>query len=221
MRTSGLFLLLLSLPCLMPGADWYIAPSGADTNPGTQASPFRQIRAGVAAAAPGDTILVADGSYLGFSIISFAGTAVAPLTVKAQGTGAIVTNTTDRTDYDSNRDIIFISVSSYVVIDGLQGYSATRAGLRVDSSQHVTVQNCTFGNCTTWGIFTDFSDYLLIHNNACYGSFEQHGCYVSNTCTSAVVSHNRLHDNASCGLAYERRRQPGRRRHHLPRAGRR
>ncbi len=184
----------------LAGADWYCAPSGSDSNPGTQANPFRQIRAAVAVAQPGDTILVADGSYLGFSILNFTGTVAAPLTIQAQGTGAVITNTTDRTDYHSNRDIIFISYCFYVVIDGLQGYNATRAGLRIDNSPNVTVEHCTFGNNTTWGIVTDFSNNLLIQYNDCYGSVQQHGVYVSDSSLSPIVRYNTFHDNAACGL---------------------
>src|SRR5207237_4857035 len=49
------------------GATYYVASTGSDSNPGSQSLPFRQIRRGVSAASPGDTILVADGSYLGRS----------------------------------------------------------------------------------------------------------------------------------------------------------
>ncbi len=200
MKRIAFLLSVLANGAALAGADWYCSPSGSDSNAGTQANPFRQIRAAVAVAQPGDTILVADGSYLGFSILNFTGTASAPLTIHAQGTGAIVTNTTDRTDYDSNRDIIFISYCSYVVIDGLQGYNATRAGLRVDNSPNVTVEHCTFGNCTVWGMFTDFSNNLLLQYNDCYGSVQQHGCYVSDSSLSPTVRYNTFHDNAACGL---------------------
>jgi hypothetical protein len=64
----------------------------------------------------------------------------------------------------------------------------------------VTVQNGLFGNNATWGIFTDFSDHLLIQNNECYGSVTQHGIYVSNSGDWPVVRRNRLHDNAGAGL---------------------
>ncbi len=205
MRPITLVTILLVTVCgvgdgVLAAADWYVSPSGVDSNAGSAAAPFRQIRQGVALAQPGDTILVADGSYLGFSIINFTATAGAPLTIKAQGTGAVVTNTTDRTDYNSNRDIIFISFCSYVVIDGLQGYNATRAGLRVVNSNSISLEHCTFGNCTTWGMFTDFSNNLLLQYNDCYGSIQQHGCYVSDSSLSPVVRYNTFHDNAACGL---------------------
>ena len=41
----------------------------------------------------GDTIFVANGSYLGFDVDNLHGTLGAPITIKAQGTGAVVTAT--------------------------------------------------------------------------------------------------------------------------------
>ena len=176
---------------------YYISPSGIDTNACSQASPCRQIRRALALATAGDTILVADGSYLGFDVNGINGTAVRPITIRAQGTGAQVTTTTDRSD---NRDTIFVTSSSYVVLDGLRASSANRAAVRVDQSPHVTIRNGVFGNNATWGIFSDFSDDLLLENNECYGSVAEHGIYVSNSGDRPTVRGNRLHDNAGAGL---------------------
>ena len=105
--------------------------------------------------------------------------------------------TTDRSD---NRDTIFVTYSSYIVIDGLRSFSATRASVRVDESPSVTIRNGVFGNNTKWGIFTDFSDDLLIENNECYGSKQEHGIYVSNSGDRPVVRGNRVHDNVASGI---------------------
>jgi len=42
---------------------YYVSPSGNDSNPGTQASPFRTIQKGVNTAQAGDTVLVRGGTY--------------------------------------------------------------------------------------------------------------------------------------------------------------
>jgi parallel beta-helix repeat protein len=175
---------------------YYVSPSGSDSNPGSQLSPFRQIRKGIAVGLAGDTILVADGSYLGFDL-SVTGTLSAPFTIRALGTAANVLPTTDRSD---NRDTIHILFSSFVVVDGLTSFNANRAAVRIDQSDHVTVRNGVFGNNATWGIFTDFSDDLLLENNECYSSGTQHGIYVSNSGDRPVVRSNRVHDNAGCGI---------------------
>lgn len=108
-----------------------------------------------------------------------------------------MTPTTDRSD---NRDTIHVLFSSYVVLDGLRSFSANRAAVRIDQSDHVTVRNGVYGNNATWGIFTDFADDLLLENNECYASGTQHGIYVSNSGDRPTVRGNRVHDNAGCGI---------------------
>lgn len=46
------------------GADFHVASTGADTNPGTRALPFRTIQRAASAARPGSTIYVAPGTYV-------------------------------------------------------------------------------------------------------------------------------------------------------------
>jgi parallel beta-helix repeat protein len=186
-----------SLASASAATTYYVAPTGSDSNSGSSAAPFREIRKAISVFNPGDTVLVADGSYLGFDLDSMAGTAVTPFTIRALGSAANVLPTTDRSD---NRDTIHILFSSYVVIDGLHGFHANRAAVRLDQSDHITVRNGIFGNNATWGIFTDFCDDLLIEDNECYASGTQHGIYVSNSGDRPTVRGNRVHDNAGCGI---------------------
>ncbi len=144
---------------------FYVSPGGNDINSGTILKPFREIRKGIAVAAAGDKVLVADGTYMGFDISGKNGASNAPITIQASGTNANVVITTDRSD---NRDTIFVTFSSWIVVDGLRAFNANRAAVRVDESQHITIRNGVFGNNTTWGIFTDFSDDLLLEKNECF-----------------------------------------------------
>jgi parallel beta-helix repeat protein len=193
---AAAFVASVSLTSAAAATTYYVSPAGNDANTGTQLSPFRQIRKAIAVGAAGDTALVADGTYKGFDL-SITGTSSAPFTLRALGTAANVLPTTDRSD---NRDTIHILFSSYVVIDGLTSFNANRAAVRIDQADHVTVRNGVFGNNATWGIFTDFSDDLLLENNECYSSGTQHGIYVSNSGDRPVVRGNRVHDNTGCGI---------------------
>jgi hypothetical protein len=159
--------------------------------------PCREIRRALELVGPGDTILVADGIYKGFDVEDLHGLAGSPITIKAQGANAIIQKTTDRSD---NRDTIFITFSSYIVVEGLRSFNANRAAIRVDQSPKVTIRNCVLGNNGTWGIFTDFSDDLLIANNETYGSIAEHGIYVSNSGDRPIVRGNRSHDNRGAGI---------------------
>ena len=193
----GILVLSVSLPFAADAATYYVSPSGLDTNPCSQALPCREIRRPLTFVAAGDTILAADGSYKGFDVDDIHGTAIAPITIRAQGSAALILVTNDRPD---NRDSIFITFSSYIVVDGLRAFNAIRAGVRVDQSPRVTVRNGVYGNNARWGIFTDFSDDLLLENNECYGSVAEHGIYVSNSGDRPVVRGNRVHDNNAAGI---------------------
>ena len=177
-------------------ATYYVTNTGSGTVC-TQAQPCRQIRNALDLVGPSDTILVGDGSYLGFDVDDIDGQPGQPITIQAQGSNAVVTVTTDRPD---NRDTIFITFSDWIVIDGLRSSNANRAAVRVDNSDHVTVRNGVFGTNGTWGIFTDFSDDTLLEANECYGSVGEHGIYVSNSSDRPIVRGNHLHGNARAGL---------------------
>jgi hypothetical protein len=176
---------------------FYVSPSGSNANSCSSTLPCREIRRALELVGPGDTILVADGAYKGFDVRDLNGLAGSPIIIKAQGTNAIIQKTTDRPD---NRDTIFITFSSYIVVDGLRSFNANRAALRVDQSPRVTIRNCVFGNNGTWGVFTDFSDDLLIENNETYGSISEHGIYVSNSGDRPVVRGNFSHHNRGAGI---------------------
>ena len=192
---SGSLLLLPSAS--LAARTWYVSPTGSDTNSGSPAKPFRQIQKAVTVIQPGDVVLIADGSYLGFTLDSFNGTSNAPILLQATGTNAVVLVTTNRSD---NRDTIFLNDSTYVTVDGFRSFNANRAALRIEGGDHVTVRNCYFGNNSVWGILTGHSPDLLLENNECFGSTNQHGIYVANSADRPVVRGNRCHDNNGSGI---------------------
>jgi hypothetical protein len=54
----------LALAALLPAAEYYVAPAGDDTNPGTLAQPFASVARAQQAAAPGDTVWIRGGEYV-------------------------------------------------------------------------------------------------------------------------------------------------------------
>ena len=89
----------LCLPAF--AADRYVATSGSDTNPGTNTHPWATLQHAVDSVSPGDTILVAAGSYAGCRITR-SGTAPAPCTLKAQpGAKVLVNSARPRSLYGS------------------------------------------------------------------------------------------------------------------------
>src|SRR5262249_165347 len=45
------------------GTTYYVSPTGSDSNPGTASQPFQTIQRAADVVNPGDTVLVADGTY--------------------------------------------------------------------------------------------------------------------------------------------------------------
>lgn len=179
-------------------AEHHVAPTGKDTNSGTSAAPFREIRKALTVTAPGDTVIVADGSYKGFDAVGLGSANTSATTIIAPGRNAVITKTTDRGINNPNNMVIWKCTN--VVFDGLRSFQADNAGVRIVECSRLTIRNGVFGNNQTWGIVTSHSDDLLLENNDCYGSVTQHGIYVANSGDRPIVRGNRLHDNAGSGL---------------------
>jgi hypothetical protein len=61
--SAGALLLFLA-PLHSWAATFYVAPSGSDTNPGSEMQPFATIAQGQTAASPGDTVYIRGGEYI-------------------------------------------------------------------------------------------------------------------------------------------------------------
>jgi len=195
-----LALVLLGLSCGSPkaiaqGRTYYVDPAGSDASgDGSEAHPWLTIQHAADQVAAGDTVLINPGIYQGGITVDRGGTATDPITFRAHAQGVVVGGS------GGERDAFFITYADYVVVEGLTIRQADRAGMRVDHADHVTIRDCTFADNTTWGVFTDFSDYLLIEGNEAYGSVEEHGIYVSNSGDYPTIRRNRVHDNYACGI---------------------
>lgn len=123
---------------------YYVAPTGSDSNPGTQSAPFRTIGRAAQVAKPSTTVFVAPGTYSGGFQSTVSGTASARIQYVSTTFGAarIVppANSTNNTAWDNR--------GSYVDI----------VGFNIDGT---TSQS---GTKWTYGIYSGGS-YVLIRKN--------------------------------------------------------
>lgn len=68
------------------GTQYYVSPSGSDSNSGSQSSPFRTVQKAANVVASGDTVNITPGVYAPFTL-DRSGTASARITFKGTGTG--------------------------------------------------------------------------------------------------------------------------------------
>ncbi|MFL5761933.1 MAG: right-handed parallel beta-helix repeat-containing protein [Thermomicrobiales bacterium] len=174
---------------------FYVDTGGSNTTgAGSAAKPWKTIQFGVDHLGPGDLLLINPGTYSGPVTVEIAASAGSPVTIRGNGSGVIVNGS------GADRDAVFITSSSYVTVERIKVQDATRAGMRIDNSDHITARKNTFANNGVWGLFTDFSDDLLIEGNQAYGSVAEHGIYVSNSGDRPVIRGNVVHDNNANGI---------------------
>jgi hypothetical protein len=132
---------------LSSSATYYVATTGSDSSPGSQAQPFRTLQRAVNAAVAGDTIIVADGTYGPEGAdnqampvnISSQGSATAPITLRAQHRwGAILDCQLQCHSY-----VNFTASAAYWILDGFDIRNGYAAGVWSNSNggSHITVSH--------------------------------------------------------------------------------
>ncbi len=67
-RATAIICASLTVATVASAANYYVAPTGQDSNPGTQASPWQTIQKAADTLTPGDTVFVRTGAYSKVSV---------------------------------------------------------------------------------------------------------------------------------------------------------
>src|ERR1700687_6103493 len=128
---------VLKLSCLLvatlgitQAATYYVSIAGSDSNPGTQAAPFRHLSKGAAVAQhPGDTVIVMDGTYDNEGVVApnfvvnlwYSGASGQPITFQAQNRGQAILdsmNTATGTTCNGASAYFNLANAAYIVLQG-------------------------------------------------------------------------------------------------------
>ncbi|HLX65133.1 MAG TPA: right-handed parallel beta-helix repeat-containing protein [Planctomycetota bacterium] len=132
-------------------ADFFVSATGSDTNPGTQAAPFKTIQKGCDSAAAGSTVFVTAGIYSERITINNSGDASNGfITLRNFNTDAVAIDASNIAAPAGASAIIWIQDKSYVRIQGLElrNYSTTTknnliAGIYcTGAGDHIEIRNC-------------------------------------------------------------------------------
>jgi parallel beta-helix repeat protein len=186
--------------CLL--SNYFVSPNGDDGNDGSQAHPWATLQQAANSVAPGDFVDVLPGNYAGMDV-STSGTAAAPIVFHAEPGVTITSPEAARgregINVENGADI------SYVTLDGFNASGMPEAGIRVVGAQGahsngVVVTNCVCDGNGKWGIFTAYTDNILIQGNTASNSVLQHGIYVSNSSQAPVIRGNTVFGNHGSGI---------------------
>src|SRR5262245_2788233 len=172
-----------------PGATFYVSPTGSDSNPGTQAQPFRNIQRAADVVNPGNTVIVEDGVYT-YSGSNQCGKTIVCLT-RGGAPGQLVT---------------FKSRNKWGArVDGQNGVAADGFGfgganyVRIQDFEIYGVANAASGGASGIDAFSSgrFSEIIgnHIHDNGhvCTDTSQgQNGIYIEQN--NVLVEGNLIHD---------------------------
>lgn len=151
---------------------YYVSPQGNDSNPGTQAQPWRTVKFAVTQTAPGDNVLVEDGTYDGPVIMTKSGTPEAYITLKSINKwGAKIQVLNGEGQEDGIK-----AAASYLNIDGFEIYDVAPGvghlgnGVTVYDNHHVNIRNNKIYDFGGSGIQAAHFDHVLIENNVVYNN---------------------------------------------------
>jgi len=127
-------------------------------------APYATIQAAVNAAVPGDVICVVAGTYPLSSPISIKtkGTAAAPVEIRAEG-NVTLTDVSKKLGLWSG--MFQVDGASYVALRGFHLVDLSWFGVRIASSDHITVDGCQTLRSPASGIYVEQSTYVTVSNN--------------------------------------------------------
>lgn len=182
------------------GTVFFVSPTGSDSSPGTESQPWATIQKAADTLVAGDTVLIRAGTYEEQVIPQNSGSAGSYITYAAYP-GETVTIAGDSIALPPYETGLFVVEDrSYIRVSGLSVVSAgpndNNAGIYVDNSDHVIIENNHTFNTASSGIGVwDGHDIIVAGNEvrlACNGG-EQEDITVSGTHTFEIKN-NHVHE---------------------------
>jgi len=173
---------------------YYVAPNGNDQNSGlSSGTAFKTLQHASDVTVAGDSVSVLAGNYTGFYQTN-SGTISQRIIFSAQS-GVTINEPNGITN-----DGINLEGANYITIDRFTVIDQPRTGIRAVDDTGVIIRNNTCDHCEVWGILTGFSENILIENNICTNTVEQHGIYFGNSADNPVIRNNTCWGNHDCGI---------------------
>ncbi|MCB1188037.1 right-handed parallel beta-helix repeat-containing protein [bacterium] len=190
------------------GNTFYVAPvssGGNDNNPGSVTLPWGTLQKAADNVVAGDTVIVRPGNYEGF-MLSRSGMPGSPITFSALDGAAVIFDNVETPDGINIENFEAPDIHD-IVVEGFTVRDCSRAGIRVVGSAATPAHDIILrhNNCTgnaRWGIFSGFTDRLVVEYNTCSFSGDEHGIYLSNSGDENIARGNVCFSNKRGGIQF-------------------
>ncbi|MFZ5786603.1 MAG: right-handed parallel beta-helix repeat-containing protein, partial [Acidobacteriota bacterium] len=140
---------------------YFVAPGGDDSNPGSEALPWRTVARAMQALAPGVEVVFRQGTWNERAVVGRSGETAAPValsvypgeTATLDGTGLAI---------DEDQGLVEVRGVSHVVVRGLRLVHSSGSGVFVDRASDVTVQAISTDDTVSSGVGVWASEDVLI-----------------------------------------------------------
>lgn len=144
---------------------YYVSTTGSDNGAGSATSPWATINHALEAnLQPGDTIMVAPGTYNEAVSINKGGSAAGNVTIESEVAGAAIIKAPA-----GSFNAVYIN-ANYVTVEGFQVEGASGSGIFGMSVHHVSVLNNVVHDNAEGGISFVYSEFETIEGNTTYNN---------------------------------------------------
>lgn len=193
-------------PAASTGSVYFVAATGSDSNPGTEARPWRTVQKAADTLVAGDTVYIRAGTYHEQVVPQNSGSADNYITYAAYPGETVTIDGSSVTLSADFAGLFEISHKSYIRVSGLRAINAgpldNNAGILVDVSHHIIVEHNYTYNTASSGIGVWASDDVTIAGNTI-----EHCCtHVSQECLTVAetdwfeVKDNEVFDSPQEGI---------------------
>jgi parallel beta-helix repeat protein len=144
---------------------YYVAPAGNNSNPGTIDRPWRTIQRAADVMTPGSTVYIRGGTYPARVIAKKSGTDDQHYIAFAAYPGEVVIIDGSNVPVPTDEGLFYVAGKKYIKIIGLRIVYSKYAGILVENSSYITIQNNKTTKTASSGIGVWACDHIMIANN--------------------------------------------------------
>ncbi len=182
---------------------YYVATSGDDSNPGTEALPWKTLTKAASMATAGVTVFIRQGTYRERLLPVYSGTAEEPITFASYpGETATINGVGIEPPIGWWSGLIWFDGLSYIKISGFKVINSVNEGIHVENSSYITIEKNYTDSTNSPGIKVGKCNNVVVEaNEVVHGClWEAEECICIGVTNLFEIKNNIVHDGLTEGI---------------------